>query len=263
MHERYGIEAATRCPECQARVRPDVRFCAACGQTLRSSAIPPARVKSIETRMRFATHWGELKRVGWLFGLLLLSSLVMGLMARVQSSPWLGGAISLVDATLVVYFAVSSRRQLRPLLGRPLLNRRRLFELLAASAALVACLSAYFWLLARAGVPLLHLSESYEQAGWPVGAMFLLTALMPAAFEELAFRGVIQSALGRVFTRREALVIQAALFSVLHLMPIAFPSHFVMGLCFGWMRLRSRSLYPSFLLHLAWNALVLGQELWF
>ena len=35
-----------------------------------------------------------------------------------------------------------------------------------------------------------------------------------------------------------------------------FPSHFLMGLCFGYMRRRSRSIYPGMALHAMWNALV-------
>ena len=38
-------------------------------------------------------------------------------------------------------------------------------------------------------------------------------------------------------------------------------SHFLMGLCFGYMRRRSRSIYPGMLLHACWNALVVLQEL--
>jgi len=44
------------------------------------------------------------------------------------------------------------------------------------------------------------------------------------------------------------------------LAPLAFPSHFLMGLCFGYLRTRSRSLYPGMLLHAAWNAFVLMAE---
>ena len=91
--------------------------------------------------------------------------------------------------------------------------------------------------------------------------MFLGVSVMPAVFEELAFRGVIQSSLEHVFTGVEAWLIQGALFSVLHLFPIMFPSHFLMGLWLGWLRRRSGSVYPGMLMHGLWNALVLAHEL--
>ena len=79
-------------------------------------------------------------------------------------------------------------------------------------------------------------------------------------FEELAFRGVIQSRLERVMNRRDALIVQAAMFSALHMMPLVFVSHFVMGVGFGWLRNRTGSLWPGVLLHMAWNAWVLTEE---
>jgi membrane protease YdiL (CAAX protease family) len=91
--------------------------------------------------------------------------------------------------------------------------------------------------------------------------MLLLVSVVPAIIEELAFRGVIQSSLEKVFDARDAWIIQAALFSVLHLLPINFPSHFLMGLCFGYARNRTRSLYPGMLMHASWNAFVVLREL--
>jgi membrane protease YdiL (CAAX protease family) len=91
--------------------------------------------------------------------------------------------------------------------------------------------------------------------------VFLTISIAPAIVEELTFRGLIQSSLERVFSVRDALLIQAALFGILHLLPFMFPSHFLMGLCFGFLRNRSRSLYPGMLMHAAWNAWVISSEL--
>lgn len=42
--------------------------------------------------------------------------------------------------------------------------------------------------------------------------------------------------------------------------PAVLPSHFLMGLALGWLRLRTASLVPSMLVHAAWNLTVLLQE---
>ena len=133
--------------------------------------------------------------------------------------------------------------------------------IVGVSAAFVVAMFLYFHFLARLGMPIMRATETIAQAGWPAWTGFVLISVMPAIFEELAFRGVIQSSLERVFNVRDAWLIQAALFSLLHLSPLVFPSHFAMGLAFGWIRMRSRSLYPAMLLHGAWNALVVFQEL--
>ena len=133
-----------------------------------------------------------------------------------------------------------------------------------AGVALVffVVMRAYFTLAEAVGVPMLHITAPYQKAGLNTASILLMTSVIPAVVEELAFRGVIQSGLEHVLARRDAWIVQAALFSVLHLLPLVFPSHFVMGLCFGYMRLRSGSLYPGMVLHASWNALAVYQEIY-
>ena len=252
--------AAYRCPVCQDVLRAGAHFCPNCGHTLGAATAAPARERRQPSAGRFAAHWNEIKRVVWLFGLLLLSSLVLGFVERSNSSPWPDAVLTGIDAAVVLAFAATRYRDLLPLLGAPRMSLRLALGLGGLALVFVAAMSAYFNLLEHMGVPLARMSDAYVAAGWPAWAMFLLVSAMPAVFEELAFRGVIQSALERVLDRREAWLIQAALFSVLHLTPLSFPSHFLMGLCFGYMRTRSRSLYPGMLLHATWNALVLIAE---
>jgi membrane protease YdiL (CAAX protease family) len=239
-----------------------VRFCSACGHRLRVSALPPRRVRTVEIRSRLVTHIREIRRVSWLFGALLLSSLAFGMLTRAGGSAWLGLVFSGVDAAVVFSFARAFRADLAPLFRPPQLARRAWLQLVFVAAGMIAVLSGYFALLNRAGVPILRVSETLAQPDGSIGALVLVMVALPAIFEELAFRGVILTALEKVFSEREALVIQAALFSVLHLTPIAFPSHFLLGLCLGWMRLRTRSVYPSIAVHALWNGLALGYELW-
>lgn len=86
--------------------------------------------------------------------------------------------------------------------------------------------------------------------------------MQPAVVEELAFRGVIQGALGRVLRMGEAVAVAALMFMILHLMPLSFPHLFLIGLAAGWLRARSGSLYPPMLLHFLHNGLVVASEWW-
>lgn len=266
------LEAGAHCPACQRRVRVGTQFCPSCGQTLSESPLRPlsaAAAPSGEGRAakgawaarRFTEHWEELKRIGWLFGLLLAMSLVFGLAWRASRSPWIDVGFALADALIVVVALGLRRRKLLFLFQlRPTTLRESLAQV-AIAVVFVALATAYFRLIEHLGVPMASATAAFRDAGWPLWSMLVLVSVMPAVFEELAFRGVIQSALERVFNARDAWLIQAALFSVLHLSPLMFPSHFLMGLCFGYMRRRSRSIYPGMLLHAAWNALVVFQEL--
>jgi membrane protease YdiL (CAAX protease family) len=93
-----------------------------------------------------------------------------------------------------------------------------------------------------------------SEPGWWVPV--LLTCAAPAIFEELAFRGCIQSSLSRVLAQRDALIITALLFAILHLSLFSLPHLLVMGLTLGVMRWRSGSLYPGMILHFCHNLLV-------
>jgi len=206
-------------------------------------------------------NWGELKRLGWVFGLLLANSFVFGIAWRSAPSPWLDVAASAIDAAIVLVAVGLRYRKLLFLFELRPYGPRDSAAFVAIAFAFVGLASAYFWAIERLGVPMASATATFTRAGWPLWTMFLLICVMPAVFEELAFRGVIQSSLERVLNARDAWLIQAALFSVLHLSPLMFPSHFLMGLCFGYMRRRSRSIYPGMLLHACWNALVVLKEL--
>jgi membrane protease YdiL (CAAX protease family) len=73
--------------------------------------------------------------------------------------------------------------------------------------------------------------------------------------EEYYFRGLLFTSLGAALP---ALVIQAALFAALHLIPAAFPVLLIDGLALGWARRRSGSIWPGVLAHSVNNALALA-----
>jgi membrane protease YdiL (CAAX protease family) len=253
-------EAVPQCPACRRNVRPGTQFCPGCGQTLTARAAP-AHNDTAASSARFEKQWGEIKLVGWVFGLLLATSFVFGIGWGSDHSPRPVVYLSCIDAAIVLVAVGLRYRKLLFLFQLRPSTRRESLALVAIAGVFVAVASAYFWGLERLGVPISSATDTFTRAGWPLWSMLLLISVMPAVFEELAFRGVIQSSLERVLNARDAWLIQAALFSVLHLYPLMFPSHFLMGLCFGYMRRRSRSIYPGMLLHACWNALVVLKDL--
>lgn len=205
---------------------------------------------------------GVVKHIAWLFGLLLSSSLLLGLASRWGDPLWLEICITGIDAIIISAFVWRNHQSIFPLLRLPDTTRRESGKLLGFSLLFLLALAVYFSLFEALGVPTMRISTDYVQHGWSIGSMLALVSLAPAVFEELAFRGVIQTRLEQLLSPRDAWIIQAALFSVLHLSPLIFPSHFVMGLYFGWLRRRTSSLYPGMVLHATWNALALFQELY-
>lgn len=253
-------ELAGQCPGCERRLRSGALFCPACGQELAADTLAPPPREQRGSRAGFAENWQELKKLAWFFGLLLGASFAGGMWSRFDPSPWSMVFVSVFDAGVVLIAVAMRYPRLAFLLRVHRIPVPMAIRLAVASVTFVALMALYFKVLQGMGVPFSSASGTMAAAGWPLWAMLLFVSVMPALFEELAFRGVIQSSLERIFSARDAWLIQAALFSVLHLAPIIFPSHFLMGLCFGLLRMRTRSVYPGMLLHGVWNALVLLEE---
>jgi sodium transport system permease protein len=99
----------------------------------------------------------------------------------------------------------------------------------------------------------------------PAWLAVLVLAVIPAVCEEFVFRGWMLSAFtgerpspGRQFA---AVVTQAALFGVVHLLPERLPTTFAMGLVLGWMALHTGSLLPGIVCHAVHNAVPVGVSL--
>jgi membrane protease YdiL (CAAX protease family) len=87
-------------------------------------------------------------------------------------------------------------------------------------------------------------------------AVVLATAVVPAIFEELLFRGVLTRAfLGRGTLL--ALFVPSAMFGIFHLEPTQAAGTFVLGFGFAIARLYTDSVLTSILCHLVYNAYVL------
>ncbi len=93
----------------------------------------------------------------------------------------------------------------------------------------------------------------------PLWLIILTVAIVPAIFEELCFRGFLFGALRTRLSGPLTIVASALLFGVFHeilssgrLLPSTF-----LGLVLGWVRWRTRSVWPGILLHALNNGLLL------
>lgn len=121
--------------------------------------------------------------------------------------------------------------------------------------------TSYMWAAGNFfGLENLRYSESYFQEGYGWGIVFLMICVEPAIFEELAFRGVIFGSMAKVLKNRDVILVTALMFMMLHLNFICFPFLFVIGVCLGYLRLKSKSLYPCVLMHFVHNLLVIAVE---
>jgi membrane protease YdiL (CAAX protease family) len=255
--------ASRRCRACGVPNLAEARYCRGCGTLLpEPDATPAPEPLAPPARGDIAEQaWREVRGVAWLF--LALVTLVVG--AVIAEKAGAGeAATDLVVTSAVGLLALAltavAWRDVRPLLATTG-GLRGAAVASGAFLALFAFGAAYFGACRWLGFPLVRATDAHVAAGWPAWASYLLISAAPGVCEELLFRGYVMERLSRALTANEALLVQAALFSVLHFGVVIFPSHFVIGLMLGLVRRLSGSLYPGMAVHAAWNAHVVWTEL--
>jgi membrane protease YdiL (CAAX protease family) len=98
--------------------------------------------------------------------------------------------------------------------------------------------------------------EMEHAAQWPLWACLLSSAVMPAVFEELMYRGLLLQRFGRVMPAGLAVAMQAMLFAGTHWDQVMLLPHFVFGVVAGILRLAAGALWPCMLMHCLWNGYV-------
>jgi membrane protease YdiL (CAAX protease family) len=81
--------------------------------------------------------------------------------------------------------------------------------------------------------------------------------LLAPLFEELFFRGALLQWLRGYMPNPGAILISAALFTVMHFLPLAMPFAFVFGVVAGWVRVRTGSTFNTLCMHILNNLLFL------
>src|SRR3990172_3492294 len=106
---------------------------------------------------------------------------------------------------------------------------------------------AYIGLLDMYGA----LPSTKPSATLPLGV--LNSVLVAPVCEELFYRAVLFNGFRHYFGPRRAAVLSAAIFAVYHLDPLFFVSHLISGIVLAALLDATGSIWPSILLHAAWN----------
>jgi len=97
----------------------------------------------------------------------------------------------------------------------------------------------------------------YEHAmEWPLWAVLVASALLPALFEEWMYRGLLLQRFRRVLSPALAIAVQAMLFAGMHFDFAMLLPHFVFGAVAGILRVVAGGLWPCMLMHLLWNGYI-------
>lgn len=262
------------CPHCQRSVDPSARFCRHCGHVLTPTAIAPLPdeltletpnpplFESIPATSSGHDQWPLLRRQFWFYAAMLSVSVVMTITASLEFTS--GAMIDACGAAgmvlVVTAFSVTSAPPITRLFRWPSVNINQSAFILVVALLWGLGIEGYFLLIKTLGVQFVQFWPDFDAAGWPWWAVFIIVCAVPGIFEEIAFRGVIYDGLKPILGRREALLVQAMGFAVLHLAPLIFVSHFCIGLGLGLLRDRTRGLWVPMLAHTTWNTYVIWSE---
>lgn len=256
-------KSVAQCEVCATPFGPEAAYCANCGAPANlhlSERLILANPKA-NTKRSGTASWQDMKRLFLFYGLLVLCIFIFGVITSFRPGPQINIIFSVFWTLIVTGFVFVEWGRVSRVFKFKVPKLRISLELFGVTLLVFLFLSAYFYVFKAFDLPLLRATDSFTKAHWPIGSIVLLVCLEPAVVEEIAFRGIIQTKLTEILSSKEALIIQAALFSVLHLSPAIFVSHFVMGLLFGWARLRTGQIYFGMLLHFAWNSMAVLKEL--
>ncbi|MBC7714017.1 MAG: CPBP family intramembrane metalloprotease [Rhizobacter sp.] len=239
-----------------------VSFCTNCGTSVSNPDLE-IRKKSISTDFyteeKITRVWLDFKPLLSLYSLLMLiifiSYLIRDSNPAITSTVW--GAIT----CLTIYFGNHYSNYLSDLFKFHKVPLKDVLQILFIAIFLFFFLKIYFYSFKVFHFNEIKITGAIKKHHWPIWSAFILISVFPGILEEIIFRGIIYTKLKDIFEVKEALIIQAACFSVMHLSPFIFISHFLMGLFLGFIREKTSTLYFSMLFHMAWNAYIVWGEI--
>lgn len=173
---------------------------------------------------------------------------------------WSTVAAAAVQYAIILAVVLLIARGLAPaVLGlRAPESRRAAAGWIAASIVLIWVIGALLNPFLEAGEEQGLVPDDWESdRAAAFAANFVIVALVAPVVEELTYRGLGFAAVQQFFGGGVAVVVTALAFGLAHGLVIALPVLTIFGLILGWLRLRTRSLYPPIILHAIFNGVAL------
>lgn len=122
---------------------------------------------------------------------------------------------------------------------------------------------AVFWLSDITMILLLYIPSANDEYVMLAETMnggvvtIIFTCIIAPFIEEMLFRGIILRGFLMNYSINHSIILSALLFAVFHLTIIQLPVAFIMGCLFGWLYVRTGSLWSSILAHFLYNTCVM------
>jgi len=242
MMDKEEQSVTFNCDECDTIVKGHDRFCYNCGAYLGYNAEQVSIYNNYQLRAAFIFY---------------LIYLVVCLL--VKSTSWFTSYdqifwVEILLALVTIYFVRINRQALKPAL------KFKTFSFAVTGA--VVLFAAVFAFVVNISMSKLNVSlfktdnnlyDVYDMYQLPVLVMIYSVAVMPAIFEELAFRGVLYKYLESFLDERLVVMITGFAFAAMHLSFISLVWLIPMGIVLGALRKKYHTIWYGVIFHFIFN----------
>lgn len=237
-------KAIEYCHYCEKPQVLDYTFCSDCGNRRKD-----VQQKLSEERLTFQSN---LKDLG-LFGILF--ALVIAVYSYLPEGFYYELILSLSFAIITLVFTFKTKG-IGSLVLPPKLNRKALWGILAVTLISPWLVSFFIEKLNNSlGLDSTHLLIA--DAPYPLLTTLVLTALFPALFEELSFRGFLFQYLQKMGGEKAAIWLSSFLFAIAHFSLLSLFWLFPFGLILAHFRLKYQTLFYGIIGHFLHNFTVI------
>ena len=240
MTQEYSIQRL--CEECETPVNDEQRYCHHCGSHIGAEVVTINIFNNVDLRHVFMFYFV------YLFVCLF-----------VKHSSWFNTYdelfwVEIILAAITLRFVYQNWHSIKPILR---FNNFKWYILLgvvlvAAVGSLVISIS-----VRELNVTFFHTEVSYFKAfrlyTFPTLVMIYSIAVMPAIFEELAFRGVMYNYCANFLDERLVVVVTAFLFAIMHLSLISLAWLIPFGFFIGSLRRKYDTIWYGVVFHFVFN----------
>lgn len=230
------------CNECKSPVLEDHRYCYNCGNFLAGDSATISIFNNYHLRQIFYFYF-----------------LYLAICLLVKHNTWFKSYdqlfwVELVLAIVTIKFAWLNKGAIKPVLK---FNNFKWYRLLGV--ILIAALGSF---LVSYGVQELNINffrtqisyyTAYKIYTYPTLVMLYSIAIMPAIFEELAFRGVMYNYCSNFLDEKLVVAVTAFLFATMHLSLISLVWLIPFGFFIGNLRRKYNTLWYGFIFHFTFN----------
>jgi membrane protease YdiL (CAAX protease family) len=201
----------------------------------------------------------EIEKRKWLFILIVFYSLDLIVCCLANFLPVFRGlqwllATQVVLALLTVVLSFIMRKEITPLLQwRSFSIAKALVYGITAMLFAVVVNLVIAWLNKSLFNEDVHFFRSFSHLEYPRLSMILLVAILPALFEELAYRGIILHNLLKLADERQAIRVSAFLFAIIHMSFISMFWLVPFAIWLGNVRTKEKTIWFSVLIHFCFN----------